>query len=222
MASPLDLVRKRPRRAAAAAAEKKTARMYNSLYQEEDAGEGKHLFYPLGTRHLLTINTSEGAVRRTLGVLQVNVGRAKRRRGEHGALLLPDEKEESEDDEDHQEEESEDDEDHQEEESEDDEDHQEEESEDDEDHQGEIDKSMSANDRQLLTQLAWDTLSSTPATIKHPLFNYFFPSLGAIAQAFVTLAPTITPGLIQVLLSPQPPTINQFRAAATLKPTKDT
>ena len=239
MASPL--VRKRPRRAAAAAAEKMTARMYNSPYQEEDAGEGKHPFYTLGTRHLLTIDASEGAVRRPLGVLSVNVGPAKRRRGEGGALLLPvarriykiESEDHEEEEEDHEEEEDEDQEEDQEEdedqeeEEDEDEDEDQEEEEEDEDHEEEedekeVDKSMSESDRQLLSQLAWETLSSTPTTIKHPLFDQFFPSLDAIAQAFIALTPTIRPALMQVLQSPQPPTINQLRAAATLKATKDT
>ena len=56
MTSPLDLVPRRPRRAAAAAAEKITAQMYGSPYQEQDSGEGEHPFCPLGTGYLLTIH----------------------------------------------------------------------------------------------------------------------------------------------------------------------
>jgi len=52
---------------------------------------------------------------------------------------------------------------------------------------------------QVLCQLAWNTLSATPNSIKNSVFDKLFPDIQAITNAFQKFRPTVAPELVQLL-----------------------
>ncbi len=76
---------------------------------------------------------------------------------------------------------------------------------------------------QVICQRAWNTLAATPARMKNPIFDKFFPNQHAIIDTFRQCRPSFDPALIQLLQSPHqtPPTFQQLKDVTAIEPTRE-